>query len=312
MEIASNWVFVLAKADPTSNLLRMEHHMIHGFARTTEHPIHKNLNTSFVNLSALVRHLRGLQFMGTVQIELSSYEAEIEFTENGSIMAREQDHIAGRLCFGEDALQRIMIRSKQPGGVINVYKGADAAGQKTVFVDEAIVAGAKKMAAGAVRQREINRMEDLFIQPAALAPIPRPSAAFDADNVENWTELVALMSELMQTVDEALAKANINFGELFRNACGFASFDHPFLDPDTDIFSYDKGYISLRQKLGSRDLINGVTAALSRIMERLREDPYFGNVCHLTMHRLRVLANRRKLQFEMFGLGREMQKITGI
>ena len=64
-----------------------------------KYPIHKNLNTSFVNLAALVRHLKGLQFVGSVQIELSSYEAEIEFGEDGSVKAREQDHIAGRLSF---------------------------------------------------------------------------------------------------------------------------------------------------------------------------------------------------------------------
>lgn len=299
--------------NPTSDF-RNGNHMIHSLVLMNKYPIHKNLNTSFVNLSALVRHLRSLQFVGSIQIELSSYEAEIEFAEDGSLKAREQDHIAGRLSFGEDALQRIMIRSREPGGVINVYKSSNAVEPDSVFVDEAIAAGARKMAARPVEHAQINtKMEDFFTRASMVdAPIPKPAITFDTDNVENWTELVALMSELMQTVDESLAKGNINFADLFRNACGFISFDHPFLDPDTDIFSYNDGYISLRQKLGSRDLINGVTAALARIMQRLREDPYFGNVYHLTMHRLRVLANRRKLQFEMFGLGSELQKITGI
>ena len=95
-------------------------------------------------------------------------------------------------------------------------------------------------------------------------------------------------------------------------ACGFVSFDHPFLDPDSDVFAYEGGYITVRQRLSARDLISGVTSALARIMQRLGEDPYFGNVCHQTMHRVRVLANRRKLQFQTFGLGLELQKITGI
>ncbi|NOT49290.1 MAG: hypothetical protein HOP17_16305, partial [Acidobacteria bacterium] len=224
------------------------------------------------------------------------------------------DHIAGRLSFGEDALRRIMIRSKEPGGVINVYKSSRDQASDEVYIDAAIATEARKMATGAVEPAHLNnRMDDIFTRTLmADAPMPRPSVTFNADNVENWTELVGLMSELMQTIDESLAKSNINFTELFRNACGFVSFEYAFLDPDTDIFSYGDGFISLRQKLASRDLINGVMGALARIMRRLREDSYFGNVHHLTMHRLRVLANRRKIQFDTFGLGFELQKITGI
>jgi hypothetical protein len=209
-----------------------------------------------------------------------------------------------------------MIRSREPGGRIHVYKGADISAEDRVFVDEAIVAGAIRMAAGPVEIMAVgknNRMEN-FLNGAAVsqAPIPKPRAPFNAETAENWTELLALVSELMQTVDQALAKSNIRFAELFRNACGFVSFDHPFLDPDSDVFAYSDGYISVRQRLATRDLISGITAALARIMRRLRDDPYFGNVYHQTMHRIRVLANRRKLQFEMFGIGLELQKITGI
>ncbi|NOT48835.1 MAG: hypothetical protein HOP17_13930, partial [Acidobacteria bacterium] len=170
--------------------------MIHSLALMKKSPIHKNLNTSFVNLSGLVRHLRGLQFVGSIQIELSSYEAEIEFAEDSSIKAREQDHIAGRLSFGEDALRRIMIRSKEPGGVINVYKSSGDQASDEVYLDEAIATEARKMATGAVEPAHLNnRMDDIFTRTLmADAPMPRPAVTFNADNVENWTELVGLMS----------------------------------------------------------------------------------------------------------------------
>ena len=290
--------------------------MIHSLLLMNKFPIHKNLSTSFVNLSALVRHLRSLQFVGSIQIELSSYEAEIEFAENGTLTAREQDLIAGRLSFGEDALRRIMIRAKEAGGLIHVYKSSKDI-TDPVFVDEAISAGARQMAAGpfeaAICQANLDRRQETLKSPAVNdAPIPKPQGLDGFETTENWTELLALVSELILTVDDALAKGNINFTELFRNACGFVSFDHPFLDPDSDVFSYEGGYISVRQRLAGRDLIAGVTAALERIMVRLREDPFFGAVYHQTMHRIRVLANRRRLQFEITGLGRHLQKITGI
>ena len=144
------------------------------------------------------------------------------------------------------------------------------------------------------------------------APIPMPQAALELPSLDNWTELLGLISELMQTVDEAMAKGNLNFTEAFSNACGFVSYDHPFLDPDTDVFSYVDGYITIRQRMACEEVINGVIAALGRIMQRLREDPYYGALYHQTMHRMRVLANRRKLQFDSFGLGIHLQKITGI
>lgn len=287
------------------------------FVLMSELPIHRNLNTSFVNLSGLVRHLRSLGFAGSIQLELSSYEAEIVFAGDGSITAREQDHIADRLSFGDDALQRIMIRSKEPGGLIHVFKNsAPEIDESRAFAADAISTAVKRtavLAAGRNTQKIGKRMEgSMAAVSAAEAPIPRPNTQLSEQTTENWTELLALVSELMQTMDGSLAKGNINFAEVFRNACGFVSIDHPFLDPDSDVFAYEDGYISVRQRLAAHELISGITAALARIMQRLREDPYFGNVCHQTMHKVRVLANRRQLQFDAFGLGLEVQKITGI
>ncbi|MGD9562888.1 MAG: hypothetical protein AB7P09_11135 [Pyrinomonadaceae bacterium] len=284
----------------------------------TSYPIHTNLNTSFVNLASLVRHLRGLQFVGSVQIELSSYEAEIEFADGGSIAAREQDLIAGRLSFGEDALHRIMIRSTEPGGRINVYKGdSDSIGReaapeaKVVRVQKQSPVNRKTTPRGITTVSGIADGHQERTAPADT-PIPKPDVLFECESTEKWTELLALVSELLQTIDESLAKGNIRFADLFRNASGFISFEYPFLDPDSDVFAYSDGYISVRKRLPSREFISGIMAALVRITERLREDPYFGNLYHQTMHRIRVLANRRKLQFEMFGLDVELQKITGI
>lgn len=296
----------------------MEYYMIHSLVLMNKYPIHKNLSTSFVNLSALVRHLRSLQFVGRIQLELSSYEAEIELMEGNVIKAREQDHIAGRLSFGEDALQRIMIRAKEPGGLIHVYKEEDPTNDEGVYVDRSIAADALKMVAGPADKpaADVNKqIEDLFAGGSIIgsdAPIPRPNNVFEEETPQHWTELLALISELIKTIDESLTKGNFDFSEAFRNACGFVSFEFPFLDPETDVFSYQDGFISVRKRLSSNEMISGITAALTRIMIRLREDPYFGNAYHLTMHRLRVLANRRKMQFDTFGLSRELQKIIGI
>ncbi len=60
------------------------------------------------------------------------------------------------------------------------------------------------------------------------------------------------------------------------------------------------------------DLTTGIIIALGRIIDRLREDAYFGNVYHLTLHRVRVLANRRKSQFDKYAITNQLQRVIGI
>lgn len=277
--------------------------------------IHKNLNTSFVNLPALVRHLRSLQFSGSVHIELSSYEADIEFTGSNTMRACEQDHVAGRISRGEHALQRILIRSQEPGGLVHVYQDMTSKSRQKVFVDKSIVAEANSMLAGtagtAIRRfGSPNSVLKQLKKQVIEAPIPKPEVILEEP--ENWSELLSLVSELLKTVDETLARSNFNFADAFRNACGFVSVEHPFLDPDSDVFSYSDGFINIRQRLSPQDFTAGIILALARVVERLREDSYFGNVYHQTMHRLRVLANRRKLQFDKFAITNQLERAIGV
>jgi hypothetical protein len=84
--------------------------------------IHENLDTSFVNLSALLRYLRRRQFIGLVKIELNGYEAEITLSEESQMKVREFDRLAGRVSEGDEALQRLLIRAREAGGTIHVYQ----------------------------------------------------------------------------------------------------------------------------------------------------------------------------------------------
>lgn len=85
-------------------------------------PLHENLDTSFVNLSALLRYLRRRQFTGNIRVELSGYEADIVLNKENQLNVREYDRIAGRIAEGEEALQRLLIRAREPGGIIHVYQ----------------------------------------------------------------------------------------------------------------------------------------------------------------------------------------------
>lgn len=85
-------------------------------------PIHQNLDTSYVNLSALIKYLRRRQFLGSVKVQLNGYKADINLQEDNLMDVREHDQISGRISRGEEALQRILIRAREPGGTIDVYQ----------------------------------------------------------------------------------------------------------------------------------------------------------------------------------------------
>lgn len=102
--------------------------------------IHHDLSTAFVNLCALVRHLRRLQFVGSVRLEISDYDADIFFTADGGLHARDHDHATGIFSDGDRAFRNILARAaREPLGRIHVFDG-DAAQtvHRELFVDDLI------------------------------------------------------------------------------------------------------------------------------------------------------------------------------
>ena len=85
-------------------------------------PVYENLDTSFVNLSALIRHLRSRNFNGQARVHLRGYQAKITFSAGGQPSVEEHDQIAGRIAEGDEVLQRLLIRAREPGGTINVFE----------------------------------------------------------------------------------------------------------------------------------------------------------------------------------------------
>ncbi|MDQ3907747.1 MAG: hypothetical protein M3268_05320, partial [Acidobacteriota bacterium] len=70
--------------------------------------VHQNLDTAYVNLAALLRHLQQRDFTGRVHVELDEYDADIYLAARGRPRVRERDHVTGRESDGEAALQRVL------------------------------------------------------------------------------------------------------------------------------------------------------------------------------------------------------------
>lgn len=254
-----------------------------------QQPIHQNLNTSFVNVGALVRYLSGLQFVGSIRIELSSYEADIIFTSSRTITTREYDHIAGRISHGESALNRILIRAKEPHGRIHVYESVEGyAGHddKSVFIDRSIATNAREMAA--------NR---------GGAAASEGSSEFLLSSREGKNSLVlGALSELLRAIDESLAKEKLSFPAAFELACDAIAVDYAFMKGSRKAIVYENGEIRLRTNAQASSVAAAVFAALRPIFHRLRMEQKYAHLFGVLTNRLSELVGEHRSEYGRLGL----------
>lgn len=351
-------------------------------------PIHENLDTSFVNVSSLVRYLRRRQFVGKICIELSGYEADIYLGELNELRACEHDRIAGRFAEGEEALQRILIRSREPGGIVNVYQAVtekEIAAEKTES-KKAIEPEISSVENGSLpkppqlqvptpqlqvlssqipksaqlqippqqlqvpspqipKPQQVHDIKPASLQFAALkeepknlppekpvveaAPKPKPKISlpdfpFELSNkVENkartaslspndWQTLLKLTGELLETIKQALAEANLDFDAAFRKVRAEISPDYPFLSPTTEIFEYKEGQIRMNEQVSANLFTISIIESLRRILEKLGTNPKFSGVYRHTTQKILALIRQRKPLYDKFSITKPLERVLGV
>lgn len=258
-------------------------------------PIHQNLSTSFVNVGELVKHLHRLQFVGRVHIELSSYEADVSFRSPNRVHAREYDHSSGTLCEGETALRNILERSKEPNGRISVYtEHEQTVKPERVFVDEAIISGARKMAYGA---------SDTI----ASAGEPQEN---ERSLVRDREELKELVLELLKNAAAAFSKQRLDFEGLFRNASQLNADRYSYLDPESCLIEFKSGRLFVSEHVSAQNLANGVSAVLGHMMLRLSESRDLRKLHNFTVHRMRLVITRRDSLLRRLMVRRQFEKLV--
>lgn len=307
-------------------------------------PIHENLDTSFVNLSALIKYLRRRQFAGQVRIELSGYEADIYLSAENITRVREHDHIAGRVAEGQEAFQRILIRSREPGGIVSVYQTvadvpeiapriekpvdvpvAPSTPARPVRVEPSPVEVVQAKAAngnGAVVNGSVDFF-DVVPAPTLDSQAPKsslPNLPFEFTNkVEDRAKrpdlsaddrklLLELASELIGTVDRSLAMAKLDFPSAFKKSRLEIAGDYPFLKT----LCYEKGRIVyIEEQTNPKILIAGILESLKRILTKLGANPKFGDVYRYTTQRILGLLHKRRAHYDRFNISRQLEKIVG-
>lgn len=318
--------------------------------------IYENLDTSFVNLAALVRFLCARAFAGSVQIELGEYEGEIFFTTNNEPVARERDRTSGRVAEGEEALRRLLIRAREPGGIVHVYQTAaetanvlddpknpaepiedkrdgmiafDSAAPLSspvrTFQQPLSLTHASHFAENPVR---VNKNVENADSRQANAETKTNSKSADfpfafSNQVEakarenqlseaDWQTLLLLAAELLEGINDTLARNNLNFPAAFEKARAEIANDYTFLDPSAEIFIYQNGKIEMREQVNAKLFAAGVNEALRRILAKLAANPKFAEPHRQTAQKILALVRRHKSLYDQFFITPQLEKILGV
>jgi hypothetical protein len=197
------------------------------------------LNTSFVNLAAFIRHLREKLFKGRLHLELEQYEGDIFFYGADAPSTWEIDRTTGREEQGDAAMQRLLVRAREPGGVITVFDS-----------DE--------------KERTSDEVGNgsLIPEPA----VKQPEKEIDA------TALLAVAGELIAAVERAAASIGADFNGAFHTARVELGDDYPFIDPTSGSFEYEAGVLKLDSATQPAMIVKGVSSALKKVVDSLARE----------------------------------------
>ncbi len=291
----------------------------------------KNLNTYYVNLAALLKFLRGRAFVGTVHFEAKGYEADVFFTKNGEIKARENDHLAGRISAGAGVLPRILIRAHEPNGIIDVYDEAferntrlaadvepeniepvenfeddlklEPPDEKPISLKEKLGLANLPFSFGKKNPRKEKVNEDLPQTVEAFAEIEEVPPSSD------WEELLNLVGELLQTVEQSLAESNLNFIWVFDKVRAEVFEEYPFLHPNSPVFGYREGKIAMTEQINNNLFVASITESLRRLLEKFQTHPKFDEVRRSVVFGIIELMNKHHSNYDKFMITQQLEKV---
>lgn len=245
--------------------------------------VYENLDTAYVNLAALVRYLQGREFAGRVHVELDEYEADIFLNVAEQPRVRERDHATGRQAEGEDALQRLLVRAREAGGLVSVYenKSVETGDEDSAPVTDSIATESVTEGMGV------------------------------ADEESDWLDLVRLSGELIATIERASLSAGADFVNIFRAVRIEMADDYSFLDPSAGRFEYGNGTVHLRAKPNVSAYAAGVSEAMRRVVDRIATGPRRATVRERVALELAVLSRRRQSQLAKFKFTPQLDRIAG-
>jgi hypothetical protein len=295
--------------------------------------VHENLDTTFVNLWALLRNLSQRGFIGRVRVELKDYTADVFMTGSSTPLVHEIDHAAGTDTLEEAALHRLVLRVRETPGTISVFEGPDEAvavqstptlqperaeddspardlpleppaqitaniqlsGDENADneVSENQLSALNSGAASGEAQQEISEEQSPAPPIAIVEPVPTVS---DAEDEIEWDAIIQTSGELIGAVERAVSGSGADFASLFNAARLELADDYTFLDPMSGAFSYAKSIVNLNGEVPNGAYAIGLSEALRRVVDGVAKGE-------------RARRVRERVALEMFSVARKRNEI---
>ena len=249
-------------------------------------PVHENLDTAYVNLAALLRYLQERYFAGRIHVVLDEYEADVLLGGTEPPRVRETNHATGLQSEGEGALQRLLVRAHEPGGIISIYEHGGGTAEE---------------------EQSLTSTTPVWVAPARSEKEPEEMRPEELD----WPDLMRISGELIGTIERAALSTGADFASLFRAVRKEMADDYPFLDPGTGRFEYGNSEVWLRTKPPARAYVSGISEALRRIVGKISTGTRARSVRERVALELAVLARRRQAQLARFKFAPQLDRIAG-
>lgn len=299
--------------------------------------LYENLDTTFVNLWALLRKLSQSGFIGRVHVELKDYSADIFMTGSSTPLVHEIDRAAGTDTMEETALHRLVLRVRETPGTISVFEGAGEAiapehrgRAKTEpaelhSIDESGAAlseiSSVKAAPNATPLPEANMNSqiqpapesDSGSPPALVEPDSGPASPPNAEPIDEieWEATVKVSGEMVGGVERALSGAGADFETLFHRARLDLADDYTFLDPMAGTLTYANAVITLHGESPGSAYVIGLSETLRHVVDAVATGDRARRLRERVAVELLSVARKRRELMERSGFLSQLDRIAG-
>jgi hypothetical protein len=275
--------------------------------------LYENLDTSFVNLWALLRYLSQRAFVGRVHVEMDNYTADVFLTGSNTPLVHEVDRAAGTEVLEEAAMHRLVLRARETPGTISVFEGAD----------EAIAVRSAEPLANTESPEFEPIADKSSVPPPVTVPLSDESqsaagvspseaaVASEPDGMVEWHDVVKVSGELIGGVERALNGANADFAASFRTARLELADDYTFLDPTSGGLEYSDSVATAREEWPVSAYVAGLSEALRRVVDQTATGDRERRVRERVALDLSLVARKRREVMKRSGFQAQLDRIAG-
>ena len=233
-------------------------------------------------------------------------------------MVREVDHAAKTEALEAGALHRVVLRTRESPGLINVFAGLAEA--RAPHPAEAASQPAPVVAVPAISMASTT--DDNPPIPLAIPAEPDPpkfeppeppevNEVYRTGSYQDWQTIIIATGELIAAVERGINAAGGDFGSLFHAVRVELADDYTFLDPFTQAFTYSAGVAALK---GSPE-VGTFASAISELLRRVVNRAAVGDRARRVRERIALemlpIARRRADVLERSGLQAQLDRIAG-